>query len=128
LAAEKFYESAGELEAAWQDKERGKGLGEIRSDFGTCGEIVREGNAMKMPTLDRDNQATRFYFGFVLFGFPYETAIAFQFEGRPMVVAENMWSRTTGKHLNAIDPTNNNRVDYQTFQRLWTDGQLKGWG
>ncbi len=84
---------------------------------------------MKMPTLHRDNQASRVDFGFVSVWFSYETAIAFQFEGRPIVVAENIWSKTTGKHLNSIDPEKKCRVDYETFQRLWRDTQLKeGWG
>jgi hypothetical protein len=77
---------------------------------------------MKMPTLDRDNQATRVDFGFVSVWFSYETAIAFQFEGRPVVVHENIWSQTTGKHLTAIDGGKGLRVPQTTFERLWSEG------
>lgn len=34
--------------------------------------------------------------------YSYETPIAFQFTGN-VIVSENAWSNTTGKHLNLID-------------------------
>ena len=35
--------------------------------------------------------------------FSYATPIAFKVYGQPRVVRENVWSTTTGKHLNSID-------------------------
>ena len=35
--------------------------------------------------------------------FSYKTPIAFRRLGKPLVVCENIWGSTTGKHLNAID-------------------------
>jgi hypothetical protein len=73
-----------------------------------------------MPSISRDNQATCVEFGFVTVWFSYETPIAFQFEGQPRVVSQNVWSKTTGKHLSAIDGGNHKtRVDHAQFQKLW---------
>ena len=41
--------------------------------------------------------------GKVCVWFSYETPIAFKVDGQPRVVRENIWSSTTGKHLNSID-------------------------
>ena len=35
--------------------------------------------------------------------FSYETPIAFRKVGEPLVVCENIWGPTTGKHLNRVD-------------------------
>lgn len=35
--------------------------------------------------------------------FSYQTPVAFQRAGGPIIVRENAWGPTTGKHLNAID-------------------------
>jgi len=35
--------------------------------------------------------------------FSYETPIAFQVGGNPRVISENVWGKTTGKHLNSLD-------------------------
>ena len=35
--------------------------------------------------------------------FSYETPIAFNVDGQPRVVRENIWGPTTGKHLNCVD-------------------------
>lgn len=35
-----------------------------------------------------------------------------------MYCSENVWSNTTGKHLNAIQPSKKNRLPYEEFQRL----------
>lgn len=54
--------------------------------------------------------------------FSYRTAIAFQVRGQNAVVSENVWSRTTGKHLAAIDGGVNTeqgkkRVKHEEFER-----------
>lgn len=38
--------------------------------------------------------------------FSYETPVAFRKAGGPVVVRENDWKQTTGKHLNLIDGGN----------------------
>ena len=45
---------------------------------------------------------TKVNVGTVTVWFSYETPIAFEVYGQPRVVRENIWSTTTGKHLNAI--------------------------
>ncbi len=53
--------------------------------------------------------------------FSYSTPIAFRGSG-PLVVRENIWSTTTGKHLNRVDggsaAAKKERVDTETFERL----------
>jgi len=53
--------------------------------------------------------------------FSYTTPIAFHVQGYGRVVHENIWSRTTGKHLNLIDGDQSSRVDSKTFARLWRE-------
>lgn len=54
--------------------------------------------------------------------FSYETCIAFSHPETGLVVHENIWSTTTGKHLNYIDNGTNSakaaRVDAETFATL----------
>jgi hypothetical protein len=59
--------------------------------------------------------------------FSYETLVAFQVDGFPRVVRENVWGPTTGKHLNAIDGGDHSgRVCAEEFTRLYnaTVGRL----
>jgi hypothetical protein len=51
-----------------------------------------------------------------VFWFSYQTCIAFQ-DGGYMAVCENVWSRTTGKHLNHIDPDKASRLPHAEFVR-----------
>jgi hypothetical protein len=52
--------------------------------------------------------------------FSYKTLVAFQFEGKPLVVRQNDWKQTTGKHLNLIDDgAKKFRVSGEEFQRLF---------
>lgn len=54
--------------------------------------------------------------------FSYATLVAFQLDGRPLVVTQNRWGNTTGKHLNWIDGgAKERRVDQQEFLRLWLE-------
>ncbi len=68
----------------------------------------------------RDN-ALCFSLGGVDVYFSYQTPVAFRAEGR-LVVRENEWGPTTGKHLNSIDggePTQKKqRVSGADFERL----------
>jgi len=47
--------------------------------------------------------------------FSYETPIAAQF-GSEFCISENIWSKTTGKHLNLVHPDKNKRVSNLEFQ------------
>lgn len=61
-------------------------------------------------------------FGEFIIWFSYGTPVAFQVEGHRRVVHENIWSKTTGKHLNWIDGGDKrSRVGSEEFQRLWTE-------
>lgn len=51
--------------------------------------------------------------------FSYKTLVAFYTPQSGLVVHQNYWSRTTGKHLNCIDSDKSRRVSAETFERLW---------
>lgn len=47
----------------------------------------------------------------------YETVVAF-YDGYDLVVCENIWGPTTGKHLNSIDGGNKkDRLSYEEFNK-----------
>ena len=49
--------------------------------------------------------------------FSYTTVVAFHEQGHKIVVSQNIWSVTTGRHLNEIDGgEKEDRVDSNTFQ------------
>lgn len=50
--------------------------------------------------------------------YSYETIVAFAAPGYGKVVSENIWSKTTGKHLNWIDPYKDSRTPNEEFERL----------
>ncbi len=49
--------------------------------------------------------------------FSYETVIGFRSPEKGFVVSKNVWSRTTGKHLNAFSDKRD-RIDNTEFQKL----------
>ena len=55
--------------------------------------------------------------------FSYRTPVAFRAPGTPMIVRENEWGPTTGKHLKWLDgetsKTARNRVSGEKFDELW---------
>lgn len=51
--------------------------------------------------------------------FSYQTPVAFRV-GNQMVISENIWGRTTGKHLNWISDRSE-RVSHEEFERLWDE-------
>lgn len=53
----------------------------------------------------------------VSFWFSYQTVVAFE-DHKGLVVSENVWSQTTGKHLNSIQSDKSLRVPYEKFRRL----------
>ncbi len=66
-----------------------------------------------------NNNLTRVYFGDLVLWFSYETIVAFHAPGSSRVVCENVWTQTTGKHLNEIDGGNkSSRTPRAEFSRL----------
>lgn len=49
--------------------------------------------------------------------FSYDTIIAFSAPSTGLVIRENDWSTTTGKHLNAIDPDHKIRISGEDFEK-----------
>ena len=47
--------------------------------------------------------------------FSYDTVVAFRSSGHMMVVCENVWSSTTGKHLNWLEQDKKARVSSEKF-------------
>ena len=60
--------------------------------------------------------------------FSYNTPIAFQVDGQPRVVRENVWKNTTGRHLNSIDggtkEAKERRVSSDEFNRALDELEL----
>ena len=48
--------------------------------------------------------------------FSYKTPVAFETPGH-LVVSENVWGNTTGKHLNWINSDKSNRLDRGEFEK-----------
>lgn len=53
--------------------------------------------------------------------FSYRTVIAFQDGYSSLVITENMWGRTTGKHLNWINSDKSRRISYVEFKQKLED-------
>jgi hypothetical protein len=47
--------------------------------------------------------------------FSYNTLVAFKHPTSDLVIRENIWGNTTGKHLNWIDNDKSKRVNTETF-------------
>jgi len=48
--------------------------------------------------------------------YSYNTVVAFRDREEGFFISENVWSRTTGKHLNWLESNKNNRMDYDDFR------------
>ena len=61
----------------------------------------------------------QFFTSKATYWFSYDTLVAFKPLGGPLIVRENVWGTTTGKHLNWIDDGDKkSRVDAEEFNRL----------
>lgn len=49
--------------------------------------------------------------------FSYNTIVAFRHPNYGLVVSENVYSKTTGKHLTWIEPNKNKRLDWREFKK-----------
>lgn len=50
--------------------------------------------------------------------YSYETIVAFSEIGKGITCSKNVWSTTTGKHLNWIESDKKNRLDHEEFTKL----------
>lgn len=53
--------------------------------------------------------------------FSYGTPVAFRHSSTSLVVRQNDWGPTTGRHLNWIDVDKRNRIDGNDFERQLTE-------
>lgn len=75
-------------------------------------------------TQEMNNKLTTLYVGNKTVFFSYETPIAF-WDGNKLHVAQNEWSRTTGRHLNAIDNGDKeNRIPHSVLMEMISQYQL----
>lgn len=71
-----------------------------------------------------DVNALVFDLGTMSVWFSYKTPVAFQIGNSDIVVRENNWGPTTGKHLNAIDDGDKKtRIPSQEFEKLLEDAR-----
>jgi len=60
--------------------------------------------------------------------FSYKTPVAFRTIKTGLVVRQNDWAQTTGKHLNAIDDGNKKaRVSGEEFERMFDEALRDAW-
>ena len=62
-----------------------------------------------MNTVILDMPSIRLYYS-------YDTIVAYSCAGDGLVVCENVWGTTTGKHLNWIHPDHSRRLDRNEFE------------
>ena len=53
--------------------------------------------------------------------FSYSTPIAFYYKSEGLVIRENNWRQTTGKHLNAINSDKKIRISSEKFEEKFQD-------
>jgi len=61
-----------------------------------------------------DSNGNQFYYS-------YKTLVAFRAGSGSLVIRENVWGPTTGKHLNWIHPDKNLRVNSEVFQQKYAE-------
>lgn len=50
--------------------------------------------------------------------FSYQTVIAFEIDGNIVIASENVFSRSTGAHVNAIEPDKSKRFERGKFEAM----------
>jgi len=71
--------------------------------------------------------ALKFSIGSLDVYFSYKTPVAFHMMGKHIVVRQNNWGRTTGKHLNWIDGgAKATRISGAEFEKQFTKAISKG--
>ncbi|MGE5433040.1 MAG: hypothetical protein ACM3QX_18325 [Syntrophomonadaceae bacterium] len=70
---------------------------------------------MNAPRIRTDSNFTRLELNSLTLFYSYETIIGFHTPETGMVISENVWSQTTGKHLNRLGDKKD-RIPYDEFQ------------
>jgi hypothetical protein len=76
---------------------------------------------MRLPTIEHPTGRENFSIvtvGEWSFAFSYRTLVAFLSPTEGWRVCENVWSTTTGKHLNYLDPDKGSRIPFEEFSEL----------
>lgn len=60
---------------------------------------------------------TKFSLGNLDIYFSYNTAVAFEDSQANLVISQNKWSPTTGKHLSIINKDVSDRIPYEQFTK-----------
>lgn len=83
---------------------------------------------INLPTVNSfcGTNTTMIKFGPSVYYFSYKTLIAFKVPGRILVIRENVWGNTTGKHLNAINSDKSRRVGLKRFAETYADAHQIG--
>lgn len=77
---------------------------------------------MELPSIScycpgtKEINALCLYFPSIAIWYSYRTIIAYKRSGECLVIRENDWSTTTGKHLNAINADKSIRIDGRQFE------------
>jgi len=78
---------------------------------------------MQLPEIEFDGKLTRVDIGDLTIWYSYLTPIAFSVIGSELVIRENEWKQTTGKHLNSIDggsaEAKSRRMSGEEFKRAF---------
>ena len=68
-------------------------------------------------SIEKYGSETQINVGDLCLHFSYETVIAFDYKGNNYCI-ENLWSTTTAKHLNRIEPNKNKRLKADVFEAV----------
>lgn len=71
---------------------------------------------VKLYYPNRNTKSATVEVGDLTLHFSYETVIAFNSPFSGFVISKNIWSMTTGRHLNEIDPDKTKRVSNEVFE------------
>ena len=79
-------------------------------------------------TKEMNNKLTTLYIDDKIIYFSYETPVAF-WDGYKLHVSQNEWSRTTGRHLNAIDggdkEAKEDRIPHSVLMEMLSEYKLR---
>jgi hypothetical protein len=75
---------------------------------------------MAVPTIDTDRNTVTIHLPNGTIWFSYQTPIAYRTNDEGLVIRKNAWGPTTGKHLNAINPNKDRRIDGDEFEERIT--------
>jgi len=90
------------------------------------GDVIRIGNYGRYSTENYGVNTLYVKIGALTLYFSYDTVVAFEHPDYGLVVCENVFSVTTGKHINWIDTGNKKgRVSHEEFEKLLNEVMKK---